>query len=733
MDIKKSILGLIGCVALLYHPMVAQVDVSEFKKVFRVENNRAKEEIKVDGILDEAVWQSQEMATDFYQKIPYFDKGANPRTEVRFSYDDTYLYMAAICFQEEPIVIQSLKRDEFWDNDGIAMTLDPLNTRTNAFLFGVTAAGAQWDAQYAPNSGINADWSNKWYAEVELYDGYWTAEIAIPFKILRYDPSKIEWGVNIVRGIQAINEFHNWTAVPESFWPPNPAFAGAMVWDDGPKAASGNYNIIPYVTGSINKNQGEPITYKANAGLDARFALTSTINADLTLNPDFSQIEVDEQVTNLTRFSIFLPEKRTFFLENSDVFGNFGINPVRPFFSRRIGIDENGNAVPLLYGVRATGNVTESIRAGIMNTHSGATAQSTSLNQSAMSVQKRYGLSYVQALFTNQQGFDGIDAISKSASRNLSLEGFYSSDDGQKSVWMGLHRSFKDGFNNKTGFYNFGGKFQNANWELFAAFTQVQENYTTDMGYNIRIENYDALRDTTIRVGFNQSYSYADYVIRPAEGKIMRHRFGIENFIVLNPDFSFNERFNRLRYFMTFRNTSELNIRFDNNEVELLFPFSFVSDAVPLPSGRYNYSSINLEYSSDERKLFQYDISTKIGQFYNGSLNQFTLGVNYRVQPWGNFGLSYEFNQLDFPEPYGQGLITALRSKIEIGFSRNVLWTNLFQFVDQRDFMGINSRLQWRFAPMSDLFLVYIDNYDVFGPTITTRNRAVALKLNYWY
>ncbi len=687
-----SVLLWLICCTCWTLPCKSQVAVEDIKDVFRVQNNKAIEEIKVDGILDEAIWKSQNIASDFYQKTPYFDTIADPRTEVRFTYDDNYLYMAAICFQEEPVVIQSLKRDEFWSNDGIALTIDPLNTRTNAFLFGVTAAGAQWDAQYAANSGINSDWSNKWYAEVNISDGYWTAEMAIPLKILRYDPTKTEWGLNIVRGIQALNEFHNWTAVPESFWPPNPAFAGTMEWDNPPAKSKGNYNLIPYVTGSINTDQGQTPTYKANAGLDARFALTSTINADVTLNPDFSQIEVDEQVTNLTRFSIFLPEKRTFFLENSDVFSNFGVGSVRPFFSRKIGIDENGNAIPLIYGLRATGNITETLRAGAMNTHSAATSETTGLNQSAISIQKRFGLSFIQALVTNQQGFDDINPIDKTGSRNVSLEGNYTSNDGQKSVWGGLHRSFKSGNTNKTGFYSFGARYRNANWEVSTDFNTVQENYTTDMGFNLRIDNYDALRDTSIRVGFNQSYSFVDYTIRPAEGKIQRHRFGFENFLVYNPDWSFNERFNRLRYFLVLRNTSEFRIRLDNNAVELLYPFAFVSNGDPLPVDRYSYSSINLEYSSDDRKLFQYDLSTKVGQFYNGTLNQFTAGINYRVQPWGNFGLTYEFNQLDFPEPYGSGLITALRSKIEIGFSRNLLWTNLFQFVDQQDFMGFFER-----------------------------------------
>ena len=724
----STILALASCTVLFAQPAVEQ-----FKDIFRVENNRAIDPINVDGILDEDIWKSSNIATDFYQKTPYYAEGADPRTEVRFTYDDEYLYMAAMCVQKNPVIIQSLKRDEFWNNDGIAMILDPLNTRTNAFLFGVTAAGAQWDAQFAQNSGINADWSNSWKAEAKVYDGYWTAEIAVPFKILRYNEVNITWGLNIVRGIQGINEFHNWTAVPESFWPPNPAFAGAMVWDTPPTKKSGNYNIIPYVTSTILKEKDKKTALRANAGVDARFALTSTLNADVTINPDFSQIEVDEQVTNLTRFSIFLPEKRTFFLENSDVFGNFGLGPVTPFFSRRIGLDENGQAVPLLYGLRATGNISDDVRIGIMNTHTTANEDNTGQNQAAFSVQKRFGLSNVQALFANRQAFDKFDPIKKDFSRNASLEGLFKTDDGQKTVWVGVHQSYKDGFNNKNGFYNLGGEYQNPQWNIRSSGMIVQDNYFTDLGFNLRIDNYDAIRDTSIRLGFNQWESSIDYTIRPQEGKIQRHNFGIENTLTYNPDWSFNERNNRLSYFLRFQNTSEIAVRLTNDEVELQFPFSFVSDGEPLPADRYNYSSINFEYNSDGRKLFQYELSTRVGELYNGTIQQFMLGANYRVQPWGNFGIQYQYNNLVFPTPYGNGKITALLSKVEIGFTRDLIWTTLFQFVDQADFMGINSRLQWRFAPMSDLFLVYIDNYDFLPNMIETNNRAIALKINYWY
>jgi hypothetical protein len=368
-----------------------------------------------------------------------------------------------------------------------------------------------------------------------------------------------------------------------------------------------------------------------------------------------------------------------------------------------------------------------------MNTHTTANEDNTGQNQAAFSVQKRFGLSNVQALFANRQAFDKFDPIKKDFSRNASLEGLFKTDDGQKTVWVGVHQSYKDGFNNKNGFYNLGGEYQNPQWNIRSSGMIVQDNYFTDLGFNLRIDNYDAIRDTSIRLGFNQWESSIDYTIRPQEGKIQRHNFGIENTLTYNPDWSFNERNNRLSYFLRFQNTSEIAVRLTNDEVELQFPFSFVSDGEPLPADRYNYSSINFEYNSDGRKLFQYELSTRVGELYNGTIQQFMLGANYRVQPWGNFGIQYQYNNLVFPTPYGNGKITALLSKVEIGFTRDLIWTTLFQFVDQADFMGINSRLQWRFAPMSDLFLVYIDNYDFLPNMIETNNRAIALKINYWY
>ncbi len=696
------------------------------------------DDIIVDGVLDEETWTQSEIGSDFWQKVPYFEAHADPKTEIRLCYDDKNLYVAAKCYQSEPIVSTSLKRDQYWDNDGIAIILDPLNTKTYALLFGTSAVGVQWDAERSQTSNINSDWSNKWYVETQVTDEYWSAEFAIPLRILRYNPDLKEWGMNFVRNIQYCNEFHNWTAVPEGFWPPNPNFAGTLAWDNPPEKQAGNYNLIPYVVGGIQKRAGEKTTTEVDAGLDAKVSLTSTLNLDLTLNPDFSQVEVDELVTNLTRFSIFLPEKRNFFLENADIFGGFGNGSTRPFFSRRIGLNDRAQPVPILFGGRLTGNIAPKTRIGVLNIQSRTTENSLGQNQSAIAVNKQIGRSFIQGMFLNRQAFDGSESVSGDFGRNLSLEGLYASDDGKLSAWGGIHQSYKPNIDSKNGFYNTGLLFTNTNWEISTDFNFVQPNYFADLGFVIRRDNFDAARDTLIRTGYLSSYTSIDYRIRPREGKVATHRFGVENLLVYNPDGTFNERYNRIRYFISFRNTSEFRVRFNLNELDLLYPFSFTSGE-PLPATKYNTSDIQLEFESDERKPLSYSASVQRGGFYNGTLTQLRGDINYRIQPWGNFSLGYQWNDLSFPDPYGSSLITALVSKVEIGFSRNLLWTTLFQFVDQSNFVGINSRLQWRFSPMSDIFLVYVDNYDVLRPglegarSLTTNNRALLLKASYWY
>lgn len=713
-----------------------QPAISEFKQTFRLEISETSSAVKIDGKLDEEVWQSAMVGSDFWQKVPYFAEGADPRTEVMLTYDKDNIYVAAKCFQKESILVQSLKRDDYWSNDGIAIVLDPLNTLTNGFLFGVTAAGAQWDALRSLDD-INEDWSNKWYSNTYEGDGYWSMEMAIPLRILRFSPDIKEWGMNFVRNHMNENEYHNWTAVPESFWPPDPAFAGALVFDDPPKPKKGNFNLVPFITSNLNKVKDEPLQQRFDLGLDARMSVAPTLNLDLTVNPDFSQIEVDQLVTNLTRFNIFLPERRTFFLENSDLFADYGYGAVRPFFSRTIGLDSERQAVPIIYGARLTGNINKSTRIGVMNIHSAKSDNTSAQNQTAISAQKMLGRSFIKGMILNRQGFDGFETIGGDYGRNAGIEAAYVSTNGQVSVWGAAHRSFKKDIVGNTGFYTSGFAFTNPQWEILVANGYIQDNYYADLGIIARINNYDAVRDTTIRAGFNENVANFTYRIRPQKGIVTRHNIYTQNFIFLNLDGSLNERNHTLGYSVAFRSTAEFEVKYNINSVNLLYPFSFVPDANPLPIDNYDFSNISASFDSDNRKALSFGINGATGGFYNGKLHQGSADVNLRVQPWVNLGIGYQWNKLDFPDEYGNETITALLSNFEVGFNQNLFWTTLVQFLDQEEFLGLNSRLQWRFAPMSDIFLVYVDNYNVFrdigSRAIQSKNRAIILKVNYWY
>ena len=199
--------------------------------------------------------------------------------------------------------------------------------------------------------------------------------MAIPFKSIRYPADKKTWGINFVRVDTKTNEYSTWTNVPVNFSTHDVGYTGALIWEDAPPKPGSNTVFVPFVTTEVTENRAgnEPVSAKPNAGFDAKIGLTSSLNLDLTVNPDFSQIEVDRQVTNLTRFNIFFPERRTFFLENADLFSGYGIDPIRPFYSRRIGLDKNGNKIPILFGARITGNIAKKTRIGFMNMQTGST------------------------------------------------------------------------------------------------------------------------------------------------------------------------------------------------------------------------------------------------------------------------------------------------------------------------------------------------------------------------
>ena len=711
----------------------------DFHQRFQLHIKKTNTPIKIDGELDEKIWQEAETSSPFWRKFPSDHIKPKKQTEVRVTYNDQFIYFGFTVYDTGTQVIQSLKRDGGHEvNDAVGIILDPINQRTNGFFFVVNAYNTQTDDQLNGGSDqLTLSWDNKWYSATKRYADRWTAEIAIPFKTIRYSADKMVWGLNFLRSDLKTNEYSTWTEMPTNFRAFDLGYTGSLLWDAPPPAAGSNLVFIPYTTGGLDQNKEENQHTRAtgNAGFDAKVALSSALNLDLTVNPDFSQIEVDQQVTNLTRYSIFFPERRTFFLENADLFSQYGIPPIRPFYSRRIGLDNDGNRIPILFGARLSGNISGRTRIGIMNMETGRRNGFASQNYSAVSVnQSIFKRSTIRGYFLNQQSF--LTETEKAATpinqygRNAGLDFNYSNLDGTWNAWAAYHHSFKPGITSDNRFLDGGINYSSRKFGIVVDGGEVGTNYYTDMGYVERILNYDAVRDTSIRVGFKHLFTELTYRILPSGRYGLRHTFNFTNYYVVNPNNSFNELSQTLVYSLDFRNTAGLAANLTMDDVQLLYPISF-TDKTPLPSARYRFNQLTIQYTSDARKQFSFSAGAGGGSFYNGTFRQLKGSISFRSQPHFNVTLAAEYDRLNFPAPYGSTELFLVAPRMEINFSTRIFWTTFLQYNTQANNFNINSRFQWRYKPMSDLFLVYTDNYFT-DPFFKNKNRALVFKLNYW-
>ncbi len=707
---------------------------------FKLTIKPAKMAIKLDGVMDEEAWNTVPAVSDFKKKFPTDIGAPKKQTEVKVLFDDKNIYFGFKVYDSGTAITRSLKRDVGHDGmDGVGVILDPTNQQTNGFYFVLSTLNVQSEDQLSGSSGdgINYSWDSKWYSMTKEYGNYWIAEIAIPFKSIRYDADNKNWGVNFVR-IDAKNfEYSTWTKIATNFKSYDLGLTGLMQWEEKPPVSSNNVILLPYLTGGATDDKESGKTSSTgNAGFDAKIALNSSLNLDLTVNPDFSQVEVDNQVTNLTRYSIFLPERRAFFLENADLFAGFGIPPIRPFYSRTIGLDKDGNKIPILFGARLSGNLTPDLRIGAMNMQTGRKGDYAPENFSAFTLQKRVlKRSMVKGYFLNRENFisveeEKLNPLNKYG-RNAGVSFDYSNAEGTVSHWANYNISIKPTIKDLNNYFEFGTSYNSRKFGFVLDFANVDRNYYTDMGFVQRIENYDAIRDTSIRVGYKHIFSEISYNILPTKSKVGRIESTLTNFVVFNPDNSFNEWESSVQIKTDFNNASNLNFSLSNNITNLLFPTSF-TDGTPLPAKQYQYGQFGLSYSSDTRKLFGWFSNITLGQFYNGNVQGFGAGITWRNQPHLNLRLNAQFNHIQLPGTYGSTKLLLIAPRIEYNFSTKLFWTTFIQYNTQGNNFNINSRLQYRYKPMSDFFLVYTDNYFT-DPLFKNKNRALIFKLSYWF
>ncbi len=696
-------------------------------------------EIVIDGVLDEAVWESAESANSFQQYFPTDSVLATQKTEIKMLFDDKNLYLGLrMDTKGKDYVIPSLERDfRAGGNDNISLLFDTFNDGTNAFLFGINPYGVRREALITGGGGglggFTTSWDVKWRGESKIYDNYYTAEMVIPLTSFKFREGETKWRFNSYRFDMQANERSTWIRIPQNQLIFNLAFMGDMVFEKPLGKSRTPLALIPYVNGFSGKDfETNDVTNTVKVGGDAKISIGNSMNLDVTINPDFSQVEVDNFITNLTRFEIGLPERRQFFIDNNDLFGNFGgSRDANPFFSRRIGIaeDVDGNTIEnsIIAGARLSGKLNNNLRLGFLNiqTEEDAANQIASNNNMMLSLQQKvFSRSNVSFFFINRQTFDRPDFIEESEEYNrvVGLDYNLASAD---NTWIGKfygHKSFQP--NDSEGNYSLGA-FTGYNSRKYGAFVDVvliDEEFTSDLGF---IPRKDIFK---VAGSFNRLFW-------PTDRKINNHGFELFSVYTWRPGLDFQNTDHEINFIWgaEFNNLTEISAFYSNQFIFLTDEFEPTGkdDAVPLPAGQgYHFNLFGVEYRSDRRKVFSYSIEPTFGGFFNGDRYSLEVGANIRLQPKLNIGFNAQYDHIGLPEPFATADIWLISPRFDLTFSKSIFWSTLIQFSNQRDNVGINSRLQWRFAPLSDLFIVYNDNY--FVNTFMPRNRSINLKLTYW-
>lgn len=698
--------------------------------------------INIDGILDDDAWKKTDVANNFWLKFPTDTARANNQTEVRLTYDDNFLYVSAVCFKVndgKSATVESMKRDYIIpNNESFQIIIEPFNDLTNGFIFGVNAAGAQLEGLISEGQTTNLNWDNKWYSQTKYLSDRWVVEMAIPFKTLRYKKDVSRWGINFSRIYPNQRESSVWAKVPRQYSAGSLAFTGVMAWETLPPAPKANISIIPYVLGGVNKDfqSNTDATFRKDIGGDAKIALSSALNLDLTINPDFSQVDVDRQVTNLSRFELFFPERRQFFLENADLFNNFGLDGLRPFFSRRIGL-----GVPITYGARVSGKINSNLRIGAMNMQTGSIDLTDSIKRPSQNFtalvlqQKVFKRSSVGIMFLNKESLNFREKINRGFAdfnRNIGIEYNLAS---ANNAWTGkamVMKSFSPQGKGEDVMQGYNVQYSSLHWLVNVQHENVGINYTPEMGYVPRRGYYRfAVPEIT----------YLYYPKNPSN-KIFYHAPIYAFDYYWNTNGVMTDAINTFAYQFSTKGGSQLFTNLQTNYYKLQYDFDPTNEGISgvlKVNSEYRYKTFSIEYISSARKKYTANFAGSYGGYFgDGQLLTLSTTLGYRFQPYVNISANINYvdiSDVKIPETGQMDKVVKthfflVSPKIDITFSNKLFFTTFIQYNEQRQNININSRVQWRYKPASDIFLVYTDNY--FPNSYEIKNRALVLKMSYW-
>ncbi len=687
-------------------------------------------EIQVDGKLDEAVWQQLPTYTGFYNYAPNDVGLAEQQTEVKLFHNGSKLFIALVYHDnDERSQVSSLKRDvPIGLSDGFAMILDTQNQSQNAYYFSVNAYGALIDGLVERINGgydFTTTWNALWDAKTSKNGKDKLYEVAIPLKFLNFNKETDHFGLQIyVRDIKK----NAWTIlnnVKRNYRLFDLRFTENFSIQELPDRAGSKFALTPAL---MVNDQHDVINDDKETlvqpSLDLQYNLTSSLKLDATLNPDFSQIDVDQQVTNLSRFSIFFPERRNFFLENSDLFSNLGVQGVNPFYSRRIGANSD-----IQFGIKLSGNVAPKSRIGILNVQSEENELLASQNYAVLVGEQQFSKNLAATSYLiNRQETDNLEFIDE-YNRVTGVNLNYKSTNNR---WLGLlnvGKSFSDGISDENTFYHGGIWYNKRGLAWNASLTSLGKNYITDLGFTPRLFNFDAINQVLVREGYTQlstGLEYEKFYDRSETLNSFR-MVNYNNNTYFDEQGDLNQMTNFLNSALFFKDLSAVYYVYTHNYVDLKYGFDPLGNGNAIQPGRYRFGLLKLGYNSANNQKFRYRFNLQRGNYFDGQQTSGGLYLNYQILPFANLELAYDVNAIDL-DALGKETFHLARFTGAIFFNTRLNWTTYVQYNTQIDNLNINSRLQWEYKPLSYLYLVVSDNYT---QNLSRKDWGVALKLNY--
>ncbi len=689
---------------------------------------RVEEAPAIDGRLDDPVWRNVIGASEFYQKEPVEGEAATEQTSVYIVYDQTHLYIGVELLDSEPLQIRAsdLQRDSPLDNDdSFTVAIDSFHDHRNAFVFRLNPLGTRYDAVIRQeNHNFDRAWDEQWTAAAVRTDQGWSAEFSIPFKILRFSGAEEQvWGINFERVIKRNNESVYWSGWERDFGFYHISQAGHLEGLIDIKQAE-RFRIRPYLLGGVENfaATSSPLGTEAvgDVGIDDfKISVTSNLTADLAFNPDFGQVEADAQQVNLTRFSLFFREKRPFFIEGAESLRmglgllHFGPPPVELFHSRRIGLSDAGEPIPIMAGGKLTGKV-GAFDLGFLNVQTndfdpglpGTLVRPGENFTVARFRREMLGRSYFGAIFTNRQGGGLFNRLAGLDARFVLKKYFH---------LMGmLAKSFTSRISDNDWLTQIGAEWRTDFFTAGINYMDIEPNFIPGIGFLRR-------RDRTIG---------SRVILRPRPGGELIRNFEIQPSLVYyhNEDRVLKSRYADLGFDIVFHSGDKVQFDFGNDVERLFVPFR-IAPGVILPVGLYQWNAGGVSFSSFNGRKLAASAGFSMGDFYNGTKNSFNLAGEVRPNEKMSFSPSYQFNDIDLIEGSFNTQLFGLRA--DISFTNSLLTSTFLQYNSTGQLAALQVRFNYIFRTIDNFFIVYNETRFTDGVFSGESDRSLILKITY--